>query len=170
VDHYQKALALDRKNTFALGGLADAYRGKDRIKDAVETWKRFLDIDPDNPHVLNRLADAHQSGGHWEEALACYDRILRKAPRDRSALAAKYRLLFLSENHDEEKKAVESLLREIDPELLKSLILRTTGDSQAHAGPPPPGAVSESGSSNGRGDESRPKGRRRLRTAASRAE
>jgi tetratricopeptide (TPR) repeat protein len=88
----------------------------------MEAWRRVLEIDSDNLHALRGLGEIHRIEGMWQEALRFYDRVLSRSPRDRHALAGKLLALRLSDDHEEERGAVEAALGEIDPEMLKLLL------------------------------------------------
>ena len=76
VQYFEKALALDENNFYALFGLADCYRGMSQQYRSIEYWNRILDMDPKNKVILTRIGDAYRNTGDYQTASNYYNRAL----------------------------------------------------------------------------------------------
>ena len=56
IEFYEKALALDADNPYAIWGLAECYASLDDKKLAAEWYQRYLLIEPDEPEALHMLS------------------------------------------------------------------------------------------------------------------
>ena len=74
--YFEKALALDGNNFYALFGLADCYRGLSQQYRSIEYWNRILDMDPKNKVILTRIGDAYRNTGDYQTASNYYNRAL----------------------------------------------------------------------------------------------
>ena len=76
VPFFEKALAKEPDNFYALFGLADCYRGTERQSRSLEYWNRILEKDPRNKVILTRAGDAYRTMGDFEKAVDYYERAL----------------------------------------------------------------------------------------------
>jgi tetratricopeptide (TPR) repeat protein len=76
IGYFEKALARDSCNFYALFGLADCYRGMNRQDHSLEYWNRILEQDPRNKVILTRAGDAYRNLGHFDKAVDYYERAL----------------------------------------------------------------------------------------------
>lgn len=76
VPYFEKALAKEQDNFYALFGLADCYRGTGEPQRSLDYWNRILDKDPRNKVILTRAGDAYRSMEKFEEAVDYYERAL----------------------------------------------------------------------------------------------
>ena len=60
VPYFEKALAKEPDNFYALFGLADCYRGTARPNLSLDYWNRILAKDPRNKVILTRAGDAYR--------------------------------------------------------------------------------------------------------------
>lgn len=70
--YYQRALALESNNTYALYGLADCHRGLHQPERSLQYWRQILALQPNNKVVLTRAGDALRLLGRFDDALASY--------------------------------------------------------------------------------------------------
>jgi tetratricopeptide (TPR) repeat protein len=76
VPYFEKALAKEPDNFYALFGLADCFRGTGEPQRSLDYWNRILDKDPRNKVILTRAGDAYRSMDRFEEAADYYERAL----------------------------------------------------------------------------------------------
>ncbi len=76
IPYFERALAKDENNFFALFGLADCYRGLGRPSQSLTCWNRILQFDPGNKVILTRAGDAHRNMGEMEKAEEYYRKAL----------------------------------------------------------------------------------------------
>ncbi len=76
VPYFEKALAKEPDNFYALFGLADCYRGTGIPAESLGFWNRILDKDPRNKVILTRAGDAYRSMGEYEKSAQYYERAL----------------------------------------------------------------------------------------------
>lgn len=76
VPYFEKALAKEPENFYALFGLADCYRGIGEPQRSLDYWNRILDKDPRNKVILTRAGDAYRSMDKFEQAAEYYERAL----------------------------------------------------------------------------------------------
>lgn len=74
--YFEKALAKEPKNFYALFGLADCHRGMNEPHRSLNYWNRILDKDPENKVILTRAGDAYRKQGNLDEAENYYHRAL----------------------------------------------------------------------------------------------
>lgn len=99
--HYQKAYALNPKNSYALLGIPDALLILKRYPEAVTAYKRFLAAYPGHPKGMHGLADAYAFSGQYAEAARVNGEILAKNPRDFAAALQAAQVLAWSKNYEE---------------------------------------------------------------------
>lgn len=66
------AITLDKKNTEAYRGLADAYLGAGSIPEATETYKFLFHLNPSDDMVAVKLGEIAEKNGSTEEAIEYY--------------------------------------------------------------------------------------------------
>jgi tetratricopeptide (TPR) repeat protein len=76
VPYFQQALDMDKKNFYALFGLADCYRGMNQQFKSLEYWNKILEQDPRNKVILTRAGDAYRNMGDYDNAGIYYERAL----------------------------------------------------------------------------------------------
>lgn len=76
IPYFEKTLARDPKNFYALFGLADCYRGMNQQFKSIEYWNKILEIDPNNKVILARAGDAYRNTGDYKTAEAYYNKAL----------------------------------------------------------------------------------------------
>jgi tetratricopeptide (TPR) repeat protein len=74
--YFEKALARDPHNFYALFGLADCYRGMNQQGRSLDYWNRILEQDPRNKVILTRAGDAYRNLGDYPRAVDYYERAL----------------------------------------------------------------------------------------------
>ena len=74
--YFDKALALEPKNFYALFGIADCYRGLNQQFRSIEYWNKILEFDPNNKVILTRAGDAYRNTGDYEKATSYYNRAM----------------------------------------------------------------------------------------------
>jgi len=77
ITFFQRALALEQANFFALFGLADCYRGLHQPEQSLHYWQQILACDPANKIVLTRAGDALRHLGQIDAAQARYQAALQ---------------------------------------------------------------------------------------------
>ena len=75
---FERALAIESSNFYALFGLADCYRGLNESDRSLEYWIRILRSDPANRVILTRAGDAERSLGNLDEAERYYRQALEE--------------------------------------------------------------------------------------------
>lgn len=105
---FQKALALDPDNEYALHGLALLYSDLGDTKTAVEMWRRLADRNP-HPRVLRALASSLTQVRDYSGAVETLRRALQLAPRDLEIKRELAENLLLKEEYDEAAKLYEEL-------------------------------------------------------------
>jgi tetratricopeptide (TPR) repeat protein len=76
VPYFEKALAKEPDNFYALFGLADCHRGNGTQDKSLDFWNRILAKDPRNKVILTRAGDAYRGMGQYENAAEYYERAL----------------------------------------------------------------------------------------------
>ncbi|TFG82577.1 MAG: tetratricopeptide repeat protein [Spirochaetales bacterium] len=76
IPYFDKALAKESGNFYALFGLADCYRGTSQPQRSLDYWNLILDKDPKNKVILTRAGDALRSMDDFEKAVDYYERAL----------------------------------------------------------------------------------------------
>lgn len=105
---FQKALALDPDNEYALHGLALLYSDLGDTKTAVSMWRRLADRNP-HPRVLRALASSLTQVRDYSGAVETLRRALQLAPRDLEIKRELAENLLLKEEYDEAAKLYEEL-------------------------------------------------------------
>ena len=113
VPYFERALAMDPKNFYALFGLADCYRGMNQQYRSVEYWNKILDLDPNNKVILTRAGDAYRNTGDYELAQEYYN----KALNIEFDIYAVLGLALISKGQGRYEEAISSLtrLKQADP-------------------------------------------------------
>jgi tetratricopeptide (TPR) repeat protein len=78
---YNKALALDPNNEYALSGLAIAYADVGDTRNAVEMWRRLAEQSP-SPQTLRALANGYEQQKDYASAVEALRRAQELAPKD----------------------------------------------------------------------------------------
>lgn len=91
---FQRALALNSKNTQAIVGLSWVYSGRHEFERSVEWARKALALDPDDPAAYGLLGDAALEMGNYDAALDHYQRMLDIRP-DLSSYSRGAHLLFV---------------------------------------------------------------------------
>src|SRR5574344_163407 len=73
---FQKILALESHNNYALVGLGDAARKKNRFRDAVEHYTDCLSHHPGNNYALFGLADCYKALNQYHKAIDIWEQYL----------------------------------------------------------------------------------------------
>ncbi|UCB52603.1 MAG: tetratricopeptide repeat protein [Candidatus Zixiibacteriota bacterium] len=90
---YKEALNYDEKCVPAYIYLGQAYHRDQRLKDAVQYWKKLLELAPDAGYlVFDELEKALFELGEYGEISEVYERILSHNPKDTFALFALARI------------------------------------------------------------------------------
>jgi tetratricopeptide (TPR) repeat protein len=76
IPYFEKALAKEPDNFYALFGLADCYRGTSQPERSLQYWNGILDKDPRNKVILTRAGDAYRGMKDYEKAADYYERAL----------------------------------------------------------------------------------------------
>lgn len=105
---FQKALALDPDNEYALHGLALLYSDLGDTKTAVEMWRRLADRNP-HPRVLRALASSLAQARDYSGAIETLRRALQLAPRDLEIKRELAENLLLKEEYAEAARLYEEL-------------------------------------------------------------
>ncbi len=113
VEYFQKALALQSHNFYALFGLADCYRGLQQQDLAIACWAKILDKDPRNKVVLTRVGDAYRSQEDFEKAEECYKKALETAFDEYAILGLGY-IGYARGEFAEVRNSMESLIKRPD--------------------------------------------------------
>jgi tetratricopeptide (TPR) repeat protein len=74
--YYQRALAKDSRNIYAMFGIGDCMRGVDDINGAIEWWEKIIALDAKNLNTLARLGDAYLKTENTKKAKEYYKRAL----------------------------------------------------------------------------------------------
>jgi len=76
IPYFESALSRDKRNFYALFGLADCYRGLNDTKKSLEYWNHILVHDPKNKMILTRTGDAYRNLKDFEKAKTFYEKAL----------------------------------------------------------------------------------------------
>ncbi len=128
---YQRALALDPKNEYALSGLAMVYSDLGDHRRALDMWQRLSEADP-NPRTLRALASAHEQMRDYVAAVEAMRRAAQLAPKDDDLQRELAEYLVLADKPDEALKLYEELAaaypKDAHLELRRSQIYRQKRD------------------------------------------
>lgn len=114
IPYFERALAKEPRNFYALFGLADCYRGMNEPEESLTYWNRILENDPDNRVILTRAGDALRSLGELDRAVDHYRRALAQG----EDVYARIGLAIVTRTRGDETEAIEllELLRRKEPE------------------------------------------------------
>ncbi|MCX7775716.1 MAG: tetratricopeptide repeat protein [Rectinemataceae bacterium] len=76
IPYFEKALAKEPDNFYALFGIADCYRGIGKQHMSLQYWNKILEKDPRNKVILTRAGDAYRNMGDFEKAAEYYQNAL----------------------------------------------------------------------------------------------
>ncbi|MBU0934641.1 MAG: tetratricopeptide repeat protein [Spirochaetes bacterium] len=76
IPYFERALAKEPENFYALFGLADCYRGTTAPDESLHYWSQILNRDPKNKVILTRAGDAYRNMGDYEAAVEFYEKAL----------------------------------------------------------------------------------------------
>ena len=76
VHAFEKILAIDERNNYALVGLGDAERKKENYGKAAEFYSVCLEFHPGNNYALFGLADCYKSLGQYAKAIEIWKQYL----------------------------------------------------------------------------------------------
>jgi tetratricopeptide (TPR) repeat protein len=76
IHYFERSLAIESNNFYALFGLADCYRGVGDMEKSITFWNKILDMDPQNKVILTRTGDAYRNSGDLEAAAQYYNMAL----------------------------------------------------------------------------------------------
>jgi tetratricopeptide (TPR) repeat protein len=91
---YERVLAKESDNPYALYGLGDYHRWRQDYRQAIVVWERILEKGKGTINMRSRLGDAHRKLGNFTEAEGYYEGILAER-HDRYALAGLIKLRCL---------------------------------------------------------------------------
>ncbi|MDR0598501.1 MAG: tetratricopeptide repeat protein [Treponema sp.] len=110
IEFFERALARDSNNFYALFGLADCYRGMNQQHRSLEYWNRILEQDPRNKVILTRAGDAYRILKDFDRAADYYHRALNIEFDTYAVLG----LALVSKAQSRYAEAIESLSRLIE--------------------------------------------------------
>lgn len=73
---FHDILRLDNRNNYALVGLGDSLRKRNRCKEAAEYYRRCLEMQPENNYALFGLADCYKTMRMYHKAIEVWERYL----------------------------------------------------------------------------------------------
>ena len=112
---YKEALNYDESCVAAYVYLGDAYHEDDRLKDAVEYWKKLVETVPEAGYlVFDKLEKTLFELGEYEDITEIYENILSRNPKNVFAL---FSLARINEKKGLKESAVEQYrhILDIDP-------------------------------------------------------
>lgn len=74
---FKAIVEIEPSNNYALVGLGDAARKRNRHRQAIEYYQRCLEHHPDNNYALFGLADCYKSMRHYHRAIRIWERYLQ---------------------------------------------------------------------------------------------
>ncbi len=111
IEAYEKALALDPKDSSALYNLGIVYKHMGKGELAVDTWRKASDLKPDDPRNLMAVADFYYEKNFLDDALSEYSRVVRRWPDIQDAHFNIATIYYKKGQHDysleEYKKVIE---------------------------------------------------------------
>ncbi len=76
IPFFERALAIQSGNFYALYGLADCYRGLNKSDESLGFWNKILEKDPENKVILTRAGDAYRNLEQLDDAGSYYRKAL----------------------------------------------------------------------------------------------
>jgi Flp pilus assembly protein TadD len=119
---YKQALALDPKSTDAMAGLVNLYTSNNRLGEAQNLLRAYLQLEPGNPTANLQMGRILVKAQKPEEALTYFETGLKSRPDDRDLLHA------VAAMYSEAKKYPEA------EERYRSLVQVAPQDALAHRG------------------------------------
>lgn len=104
---YEKAFAINQKDTDALLNLGTLFYNQDRHQQSVDAFKRILSVAPDNIRALNNLGKVHHDMGELQIALSYYNRCIGLQPEYAEAQFNRAALLLAMGDYKNGWKAYE---------------------------------------------------------------
>ncbi|MBI4545479.1 MAG: tetratricopeptide repeat protein, partial [Gemmatimonadetes bacterium] len=96
---YARVLSADPENSRATFRLAQLRR--DRAKESIRLFRRYIALEPDDPWGYMALGDAYAGRGDFPRALDIYAQAMRRAPGERDAVVGRAALLGRAGRTDE---------------------------------------------------------------------
>jgi tetratricopeptide (TPR) repeat protein len=88
ISYYERVLAIDDKDLYALTGLYCSYfLGLSELVKAKEIENRLAKIEPTKKTLLMKLGDAYRHENRFDEAKDCYRKIIAIDPNNEAARA-----------------------------------------------------------------------------------
>jgi tetratricopeptide (TPR) repeat protein len=76
MERFDKILAANPGNNYALVGMGDAFRKRGSFREAVEYYRRCLDHHPGNNYALFGLADCYKALNQYHKAIEIWEQYL----------------------------------------------------------------------------------------------
>jgi tetratricopeptide (TPR) repeat protein len=80
IEAYEKALALDPRDSSTLYNLGIVYKHMGKGELAIDTWRKASDLKPDDPRSMMAVADYYYEKNFLDDALSEYSRVVRRWP------------------------------------------------------------------------------------------
>ena len=80
IEAYEKALAIDPKDSSTLYNLGIVYKHMGKGELAIDTWRKASDLKPDDPRNLMAAADYYYEKNFLDDALSEYSKVVRRWP------------------------------------------------------------------------------------------
>lgn len=77
IQSFREILTMDPENNYALVGLGDSYRKKNRYHEACQYYQRCLDQHPTNNYALFGLADCYRNLKQFHRAIEVWEEYLK---------------------------------------------------------------------------------------------
>jgi len=94
IQSYDKALAIDPNDTYALNGKGNSLNGKGNYTQAIQSFDKALAINPKDSTALNGKGNALSGRGNYSQAIQYYNEALDIDPKDKVILRNKADALF----------------------------------------------------------------------------
>ena len=129
---YEKVLALDSRNSYALYGLGRYYRWRRDYPKAIEFWERILETEPGTVSMLTRLGDAYRNIGNLAGAETSYRQSLESG-YDKFGMLGLAKLYAIRGEISEARMCYEELLKreEEDGMLFRTILSQVDRSRQA---------------------------------------
>ena len=85
IEHYTKAIDLNRQNPAAFNNRGNAYADLGDYKSAIEDYQRTIELDPNHAVGYSNLGLAHYDQGNYQQAVRDYDKAIELDPNHDSA-------------------------------------------------------------------------------------